>query len=254
MKPYFFLTTLTALLFLAACKKDKTVDPIDKTKLLKSITSSRYNDTTSFAYNSSGQMIQTEGSEDRSTISVSGNQLHFVEFRKTENRETANATFTLNAQGNVVSGQGSFSYNLSAPYTAQYAFAYDGAGNLISRTETRNNGDVWLREFTWTNGDITTIKWIFNGALYLTINMEYYTDKEDKIQLDWDKFLTGTNSFFGNSNQHLIKHTETIFAPGSTVTQEYEFAYNLDTDGYPSTATVTGITSPSTNILTYYYQ
>lgn len=255
MKSALLIAGVIAIALNTGCKKNET-DPNDggTTKLLQKYTSTQYHDTISFGYNTIGQMIRSEGSEDRSTFEFTGNQLTYKEFRKTENRTTATATFNVNAQGNVVSGQGTFSYNLNAPYTAQFTFEYDGSGNLIKRTDARSDGNTWSYEFTWTNGDITTIKWINNGALYLTQTIAYYTDKEDKNKVDWDKFLSGTNSFFGNSNSHLRKHQQVVFAPGSTVTQEYSYDYTLGADGYPTMSEVTGITTPGTDVITYYYQ
>jgi len=256
MKAYLFSTCLTVLFFLTACNKDDdNHNPVGITKFLSHYTTTLFPDTVNIDYNSQDQIIHTESSEDRTTIDISGSQLHYVDFRKTENREVANATFTMNGGGNVISGQGSFSYVANAPYTSQFTFTYDGQGNLIKRIDARSNGITWTYEYTWTNGDLTKVKWINGDFLYLTQFIEYDTNKEDKNKLDGYKFLTITNSFFGNSSQHLRKRIYDNFDPGSTIVHEYAFSYILDTDGYPVTETIRGISNQNdTDILNYHYQ
>ncbi len=253
MKALLFFAAIVCLSYLSACNKDDN-NQNNGTKLLISYTSSLYLDTINYSYNSSNELIQTEDLEDRSTITINGNQLHYIEYRKTESRQVADATFTLDAAGNVVTGQGSFSYSISSPYTTQFTFTYDASGNMINRTDARSGGMTYSYDFTWSNGDMVSQIWKLNGALYATNNFIYYTDKDDKNQINGYNFLSATNSFTGNSSRHLFKNISTIFAPGTTVTDEYGYAYTLDADGYPTTATITGITIPSTDIAVYHYQ
>jgi len=254
MKTYLFPVALIPLLFFTACNKDDDNSGGDTTKLLSYYTESMYPDTVSFGYNTNDEIILVEGNEDRQTIDINGNQLHYIEFRKTENREVANATFTMNSEGNVVSGQGSFSYSIGSPYTSQFTFTYDSQGNLVNRTDTRSDGHTVAYQFTWANGDLVKNEWIYNDTLYFTQYYEFNTNVEDKIELDWNKFLMGTNSFFGNNTKHLVQHSYDVYAPGSTIVHEYNITFNLDSDGYPITSTYTGISTPSTNVITYHYQ
>lgn len=253
MKTYLFFSVLVLVLFFSACNKDDD-NPGGKTKLLDYYNSTSFPDTTRFDYDASKRLIQTDDGGSLRTIQLNGNQLHYIDFRTSENREVANATYTLNAEGNVISGQGSFSYNIGGSYTSNFTFLYDGTGNLITKTDTRSNGESRRYEYTWTNGDMTKLKWIFADTLYFTQFFEYDTNLDDKIKIDWYKFATATNSFFGNSNQHLRNHTYDIFAPGSTIVHENEFTYTFDSEGYPVTSTGTGITNPGTETTSYHYQ
>jgi hypothetical protein len=253
MKPSFFLAALISVLYFSACNKDND-NPTGNTKQLTGYTGTQYADTVSYDYNSNGQIIGFENNYERYSLDITGSQVHFLDIRKEGSRTVADATFTLNGQGNIISGQGSFSYNIGGEYTSQFTFTYDSAGNLINSTDVRSDGNTRTYELAWTNGDITSRKWIQNGSLYFTQYYEYDTSLEDKNKVEWLKFLSPTNSFMGNSNKHLIKRYYAIFAPGSTVVQETTYAYNLDADGYPKTMTVTGITTPGTDVVTYHYQ
>lgn len=253
MKPLFFLTAILLISSFPACNKDDNNNP-NGTKLLDNYTQELYPDTISFDYNADNQIIKEEDNEEINTIVRNGNELHYTEYRKTESRTTADATFTLNAAGNIVSGHGDFSYSPTSPYASDFTFAYDNAGHMTNRTDARDNGMTYSYDFGWTNGDITTVAWNLNGNLYLTITTSYDLNKTDKLKIDGNQFLMQMNSFVGNHNQHLPMHSFTVFAPGTTVVQQYDFAFSLDADGYPETQTVTGLDNPYSDVLHYHYK
>ncbi len=152
MKNLFCLIALISTLYLIACNKDDN-NPTGKTKQVTGYTTSQYKDTVSFNYNAAGQIIRVEDTYEIFMYDVSGNQLHYTDYRKSVSHLVADATFTLDASGKIISGQGSFSYG--TPFTAQFTFTYDAAGNLITRTDDRSDGMMNTYEYTWTNGDIT---------------------------------------------------------------------------------------------------
>src|SRR6187200_238823 len=123
MRILIFLASLLFIISLPACNKDDDNNP-SGARLLDHYTTTAYPDTYHFDYNGSDQIIKTEYEEARTNIDISGNQLHFTEYRKLESREVSNATYTLNAQGNIISGHGSYSYNQSSPYTADITYVY----------------------------------------------------------------------------------------------------------------------------------
>ncbi len=252
MRPLLLLAMLFLLYSLPSCNKDDNNNP-NAIKELAFSTSSKNSDTTSYAYNSTGQLIKFEDKEDRDSVGINGNQLHYTEYRKTESRTTADATFNLNAQGNVISGHGNFSYSIAAPYTTDFTFTYDSAGHMTNRTDARNDGMTYSYDFIWTNEDMTSIIWKLNGNLYLTVAMDYDLNLLDKMGIGGAQFTMPMNSFIGITNQHLEKHQYTIFAPGPNIQDEYNYIYALDGDGYPSTLMITGIGNPFSDLITYYY-
>jgi|WetSurMetagenome_2_1015567.scaffolds.fasta_scaffold115769_2 hypothetical protein len=253
MKPLYFLATLPFIFSLPACNKDDNNNP-NGTKLLDFYTEELNPNTTTFTYNSEKQIVKEENSEEINTIDIIGNKLHYTEYRKTESRTTADATFNLNAAGNIESGHGTFSYSATSPYTSEMGFTYDSEGNLIHRADARSDGMIYTYDYAWTNGDITTVTWNVNGSPYLTITQSYDLNKMDKLKISSIQFLMQMNAFVGNVNQHLIKHAYTVYAPGTTVDQRIDFSWTLDADGYPTTQNITFLDASSSDVVRYYYK
>jgi len=253
MKPLFFLSALLFIFSLPACNKDDNNNP-NGIKLLDYYTEELYPNTTSFTYNSDNQIIKTEDNEETNTLVINGNQLHYTEYRKSESRTTADATFTLNAAGNIASGHGNFEYALGSPFSADFTFTYDNAGNLTKRTDVRSDGMTNSYELGWTNGDNTSVRWIYHDSLYLTITTSYDLSKPDKLKIGSNYFLMQMNSFVGNHNQHLPNHSFTVFAPGTTKVQQYDFSFSLDGDGYPVTQNINNLDGIYSDVYHYHYK
>jgi hypothetical protein len=253
MRSYFFPAILLFISAFLACNKDDNNNS-NQLKLLDYTTSDYYPDTSFYRYNNNNQIIGFEAYGDSSYITINGNQLHFTEYRKTESRTTAFATFTLNAEGNVISGLGSFSYDLSSPYTAIFSFTYDAEGHMTNKTEARSDGMTYSYDFGWTNGDLTTITWNFNGNLYLTNYLSYDVNSGNKLKIDNATFFIPVNDFTGKGSAHLIKGEYSIFAPGTTIDNMLDFTYTLDADGYPLTETVDEVSPAYHEVTTYHYQ
>jgi len=235
MNKYAILFALSLSLLLPACDKDDPHDP-DPTpkKVLDFIENTFYQDTLFYEFNSAGQIIRQEVTNDeRVTVDVNGNQLHIVEYRIYESRTVADVTFTLNAAGNIATGQGNISYNMGSPYTADYTYTYNNDGYLTERTDVRSNGDKWTYKYYWTNGDLTKWEWLQKDTLYLTFDFEYEGSIPDKIQLDYNKLsFLGNTSWTGKSSAHLVTRNSRFFAPSTTYAYDYTYDYTLDPDGY----------------------
>jgi len=113
MNKYSILFALSLLLLLTSCDKDDPHNPDPNKKVLDFIETITSPDSMFFEFNSAGQLIRQENIGDELvTADPNGNQVHIVEFRTYENRTVADATFTLNAAGNIATGQGNISYNI----------------------------------------------------------------------------------------------------------------------------------------------
>lgn len=244
---------LIPFLTLLSCNKDDDANPSGK-KTLDFIQYTTYPDSAYYDFNSMGQIIREEASESRSTVTINGDQLHLVEYRKTESRNVADITYHLNAAGNVESGTGSISYIQSEPYTSAYSFEYNSDGYMTRRTDTRSNGDTWSFNYYWTNGDLTKMEWVYQGALYVTFYYEYDTSLEDKLQLDYNKLPIGNTSWTGKSSKHLPVRNYRIWAPGTDITGDYHYDYTLDSDGYIASYVVTDDPLTYTDTIIYHYK
>lgn len=239
------------LILMIACDKDDNVNP-GSSKLLKSYTYTSDTDTLHFTYNANKELTRWEDSYGRETFTESGNKLHYVYFRKNENRNVADAMFNLDGNRRIISGHGDFSYNLADPFTSDFTFEYDANGNLVKWTDLQTDGDKRSYEMTWQNGDMTKVKWIYDDSLLLTFNITY-SNIEDKVRLDKYKFYFLTRDFFGNSSKHLLSHVEKILTPHTTSDTEWGFSYQMDNDGYPAKVFLNYITAVAKDTLEYHY-
>ncbi len=225
------LFTLLLLLALVSCNKDDNNNPAHK-KVLDYIENAISGDRTFFTFNESGQIIRETEGDDVTTYTANGNQLDLSQFRNSENRVVADISYNLNADGNIISGTGDFTYPSSDPYAAAYTVEYNTDGFMTRRTNIQTDGEFWTYKYYWSNGDLTKMEWFSHDTLYLTIQFEYSKPLEDKLQIDVYKILRPTTSWTGKSSKHLPNHSFGIFAPGSHISYDYSYLYHLDADGY----------------------
>lgn len=225
------LISLILLLPLVSCNKDDDNNPAHK-KVLDYIENGISGDREYFTFNNSGQIIRETEGDDVTTYTVNGNQLHISQFRNSENRVVADIAYNLNAEGNIISGTGDFTYPSSPAYAAAYTVEYNTDGFMTRRTSIQTDGEDWEYKYYWSNGDLTEMEWFNHDTLYLTIQLEYPKQFEDKLQLDYYKLLRPTTSWTGKSSKHLPNHVFGIFAPGSQITYDNSYLYHLDADGY----------------------
>ena len=219
------------LLALVACNKDDDNNPAHK-KVLDFIENGISGDRVFFTFNIDGQIIRETESDDVTTYSVSGNQLHISQFRNSENRVVADIAYNLNSDGNIISGTGDFTYPSSDPWTASYTVAYNSDGFMTQRTNIQTDGEYWTYKYYWNGEDLTTLEWYSHDTLYLTNHFEYPKQFEDKLQIDFLKIFKPTTNWTGKTSKHLPNHTFGIFAPGTQISYDYSYLYHLDADGY----------------------
>ena len=225
------LSVYALLLVLVSCNKDDNNNPAHK-KVLDYIENGISGDRVFFTFNDNGQIVREAESDDVTTYSVNGNQLHLSQYRNSENRVVADITYNLNTDGNIISGTGNFTYPSSAPWTAAYNVQYNTNGFMTERTNIQTDGEYWTYKYYWNNEDLTTMEWYSHDTLYLTVQFEYSKQIEDKLQLDFYKLLRPTTSWTGKFSKHLPNHAFGIFAPGTHITYDQSYLYHLDADGY----------------------
>jgi len=207
-----------------------------------------------YTYNAEGQLIGYENNDYKYSLDVNGSQLHFLLFYYPENRPFIDAVYTLNADGNIASGHGNFTYDINAPYSSDFTYEYGPNGELFERAEVRSDGTFYHSDLFWTNGDLTSIIWQKNGSLYATDFLEYDTHTPDKLQISQDLFYMPINDFVGKLNQHLEKRSYTILAPNTTAAYSYTFTFDLDNDGFPTTLNLDTSDGIYHEVISYYYQ
>ena len=241
---------LTVCLFLA-CNKDD--DNPSSSKRLDFTTSTLSAGYSVYTYNTAGQIIDYDRSDYKYSLTDNGSELHLVVFNKAENRVAIDGVYTLNADGNIISGVIAFALDLNHPYTSNFTYEYDNNGYMIKRTDVRSNGITFTSDLVWTNGDLTSVIWKQNGNDYVTDVLEY-SGTADKLGITQDLFYMPMNDFVGKVNKHLPKRGYSLMAPSSTPTSDYTFTYDLNNDGYPSTLTLDDSDNSYHEVITYHYQ
>lgn len=233
------LTALVILVILASCKKDRLENPAQTSgKKLTAVTYSGTFSNSSIQYDNTGRVVKVENDYSRVTYEFNGNTVLYKNFEKSENRYVGEVTGTLDNKGRMTSGTGSYSYDINHPYTSQLSFEYDASGYLSKETMNNSNGQTYVYEYTTSDGDVTTIKSSLNGQLQFIEDYEYFSDKPDKTNLEYNKFDWYTNGLFGKTNQHLLKSGMGKLPNANNPSWTNTYSYEMDTDGYQVKSTV----------------
>ncbi len=249
------LTLLALLPFLAmvACNKDDGNNPAHK-KVLDYTENAISGDRTFYTFNASGQIIHETESDDVTSYTTNGSQLHISQFRNSVNRVVADISYNLNADGNIISGTGDFTYPSANPYSAAYTVEYNTDGFMTRRTNTQTDGELLTYKYYWSNGDLIKMEWFDHDTLYQTIQFEYSKQLEDKLQIDFFKLLRPTTSWTGHSSKHLPNHLFGIFAPGTQISYDLSYLYHLDADGYITSYVTHDAMGALADTTVYHYQ
>ena len=237
---HFQLAALLLLTLIACNKVDLTEpDPTVPTTAPKKLTGISYADNkylpTLISYDSKGRVVKVDDGDDVSTITYTGNEVHIVEFRKSENREVFNFKGKLNSKGLLTEGGGTASYS-GTVRQEKYTMEYDADGQMTRRIMDFNNGEtIYEYRFTYQNGNLTGMEVYKNGVYDYSGVWEYDLNTKDWSGLNWNQFNTG-NSFTGKTNKNLAKKY-TGYRDGK-VSWYADYVYTFDTAAYPVTNTV----------------
>lgn len=203
------ILTILLFSFLVACHKEDQPETLpepgpDTVKRLALMTNETLPENwLKLKYDNKGRVILSEDDEDKYTVTYTGNEIHVVNFRKTENQVVFDFTGKLNAQGNIISGTGTSNY--TQLYQEKHSFEYDAAGNMTKKVLDRNNGEiVYTYQYMYKNGNLEGYDVYVNGVYDYGGRFEYYTDKIDKSGLNWNHFDT-PNNFTGTRRADALK-------------------------------------------------
>lgn len=221
--------------FLAACNKEDQPglpsDPApETTKRLALMTNETLPENWfKLQYDSQGRVVLAEDDEDKYTVTYTGNKIHVVNFRKTENQVVFDFTGQLNAQGNIVSGSGVSRY--TQEYQEKHSFTYDAEGRLTQKVLDRNDGEmVYTFKYFYKNANLDSFDVYVNGVYDYGGAYEYYSDKADKSGMNWEQFDI-PNTFTGKVNTNMASKY-TGYRDGKE-SWHVDFSYQFDADGYP---------------------
>lgn len=229
----------SALIMLASCKKDKSVqpnpNPVSGNKKLVKYAQPAYNYEQFMEYDAQGRIIKVdESNSDLYTFTYGANSFTMKGIRKPENnRVVADLSGTLDAKGRIVTVSGTEQYILNNPQTVLFKYEYNADGYLVQVTKDYNINQDLKYEYSYTNGDLTEIKYYENGQYKHSIINEYYPDKPEKTELTQFYSLSAqVTKLEGKTNAHLIKTAHLVYANNSQGWTD-TYTYDMDAEGYP---------------------
>ena len=239
-KIFLFMLPLVALSF-ASCEKDNGNDGNPAQKLVKEITSRGDGYTESWAYEYDAQnrivkVIETYSESDyhekvEHTIEYDGNTITIASYNALNGNELyAKEKYSLDNKGYVEKVE--FTYASGDPHTCFYNYEngllksmevehYYSDGSLASEDEY---------EYNWVNNDIVCK----NSLKYSSVDVQYYFDVEDKMNIN---VLNVLHTGMDNSDNSVIKfkgtYSEHLPKSRNYNRNDTSYSYEFDTEGYP---------------------
>lgn len=213
---------------LYSCKKEST-PAVPAEKKLAKIQDATNGLFYEFTYNNEGRLIENK------THSFSRKFDYSTSLIKTDIYSTSNALLyrvvpTATSNGKVT-GISTTSYKAdgSVNYVEPSTYQYNADGSMLSY-----GYGTYLYTKTHTNGNLTLVNATNNGAFHTKMEVEYYTDKPAKLNINWfenrymSEFLCD-KAQFGTWNKNLPKK---ITYSSTGYMDTIEFTYTFDSEGY----------------------
>ncbi|HMK24749.1 MAG TPA: DUF4595 domain-containing protein [Chitinophagaceae bacterium] len=253
MKKVFIV--LSAVVMLASCKKEKSVqpNPVNGNKKLVKFTEPANNFEEIFEYDAAGRVTKAdEVHDDLHTFTYGVNTFTMKAIRKSDNnRVVADLSGTLDAKGRMVTVTGIQQYSQNNPQTVLFNYEYNADGYLVKLTKDFSTNADLKYEFSYTNGDLMEAKYFENGVYMHSIIYEYYLDKPEKTELTPHCTLSPqVTKLEGKPNAHLIKNAKLVYANNVQGWSDV-FSYDLDAEGYPVKRVISNAFSTWTTFFYY---
>lgn len=234
-KIYFFLTVVIAF---ASCKKDSSIKPDTVTKKLAKIVSVYNNgtpETETYSYDAQGRFTQIV--YDNMTeyfVYNSATSFTVTERKNSDNSLLYTLECTQDASGHVTK---ILFKDAGGTPTGSYEYTYNADGYIIQQKYNALGNNPWdfVKEFFFTNGNVTSYKKYDNGILVSTGDYTYDLNKLNKNPWNYSGNWPSA-TWFGKGSKNLytgIKVKDT----GNTVIWQLDLAWQLDADDYPTSST-----------------
>lgn len=237
------LLLVAAAGLLISCSKnnnDSPGSPNPSTGSFRIKTYTSDNGSTNYTYDSKGRLISkvySDGAK-REFDYTNPNKIIDNYYFANGNLEST-GEYDLNAAGLVIKKV--YSDGPANLYTTNY----DANKNIIKEVNTVN-GNVSVLDYFYTNGNLDSLRYKWNGSYHYTIIYSYYTDKADVLNNDaWGQ---GYEGYYG---KYLVKKEETRYADGSP-SSTWEMTYEFDAKGRASKRTAKKGQTINISYYTYY--
>ncbi len=261
MKKLFFLAILTMAVIATSCKKDDD-KPFDG-KLVTKVTCDYQSQEWNYEYDKQGRVTRVfltdvyDGTNALVNYADKMEQTFYFTDHNGQNAEEDELySFTMNNQGYVASKNRD-----DGVVTCSYQ--YNDNGQLTAyRRDIDSPYETYTVDcqYTWQNGNCTSLRYNVEGGFSYSVSYEYYTDKpnlsniwmpgEDVFTLA-DGIINTRGYQFGKSSTQLLKSI--TLADDEHTGNTYTYAYTLDSEGYVTQIAETISSSPGVNNYMIYY-
>jgi YD repeat-containing protein len=253
------IIALTALVAMASCKKEDvttavTPTPVPSvTKNLVKYTNSYDNatpETEMYTYDAQGRIAEIKKDDRTVTFNfVSATSLAETQRWNTNNDIIVTQEYTINDKGYVTKIIKKSPAGI--PYFT-YDYTYNADGYMTSQKGTFDNGSNFETVYVINDGNVVSYKDYQDGILKGNVIYNYDNTKINKTGLSYSGYWN-LKKLFGKSSKNMVSEYKYFNASG-TLTYHLQFAYELDTDGYPVKQTANYVLQGKQRVNTFIYQ
>lgn len=239
MKHSLFLLVAAAGL-LVSCSKNKNDSPGNpSTGSIKMKTYTGDYGTQTYTYDSKGRLVLlTYADGAKSEYDYSNPDKIINHYYFSDGSLEGTGEYDLNPDGLIIKRV----YSDGPPNV--YTTEYDAKRNVIKEVAT-SGGNTSVSDYFYTNGNLDSMRYKWNGNYGHTIIYTYYTDKADV--LNSDTYGRGYDGYYG---KHLLKKEETRYSNGDV--SIWDYTYEFDGKGRVTKRTSQNGPSQSIGLYTYY--
>ncbi len=248
------LLPLAVVIAFTSCKKESINQNTVSKKLTKLV--SVYNggspETETYSYDAQGRFTQIVSDDDTEFfVYNSGTSFTVTRRKNSDNSFLLTMECTQDANGRVTK---ILFKNAGGTVTNSYEYTYNAEGYITQEKYDNLGANPWsyIREFFFTDGNVTSYKKYDNGILVSTGEYTYDLNKTNKHQWNYCGNWPST-ALFGKGSKKIstgvqVKNTSNVVTWQSTTT------WQLDADGYPTSSTSNYPLSGNQGTDTYTYQ
>lgn len=235
MKSLIMAALVAAAFLTIGCGKDKAIFVLknQSAKLLSQITINYPlgSSTTNYQYTKNNKLSSMVSGDIETAYTYASNKVSYSIGILSKKNKLYTVDLALNNKGLMIEGNGKLLYNPSSPETFKVMYEYNNEGYLIKQTTLQQNR-VYVKEFSYVNGDLIQLKDYSDNKLIYTVTYQYEKSIDNKLNImQVADLMVPANGFSGKTSKHLWTKAEQVNTNGQKGYTKRD--YVLDAEGYP---------------------
>jgi len=230
---------MIAACFTVSCKKDQSIQPIptEPTRHLIKITDPVSPGTPlNFKYDATGRLIENKILNTASKYSYTNNIFHGDFYDHNSYLYCEYQDGKLDNTGKILEATRVIHDPVQPDQKDKDVYSYNAEGYITRWARTYlATGQIQQEDFSYTNGNLSTIVYSLNGQPYRRVEFTYYDNLLNKITLDLEKNIANyiSDAFTGKRSKNLMK-TKTIYDGQNVKQTDNLYTYEMDAKGFPT--------------------